>query len=1096
MDRKFAASLVCLLLISFLVVTLAPAQDTTGRLTGTIKDQQDAVIPGAQVSVKNVATGATFQAISNAEGSWVIPSLQSGTYTVTVSLPGFRTVVVENVKLDAGTIATVPVRVEVGGIDEIITVTGGASVLQTESANIASTIAGRQISELPFTTRDALQLILTIPGVQTPGTPRTSSVSGLPKATLNISIDGANIQDNYLKSSDGFFTMIQAKSDAVEEVTVSTATPGSESAAGGAVQIKFVTKSGSNEFHGGGFWQHRNTSLNANYYFNNINGLPRDRIILNQMGGRLGGPIIIPKLFNGRDRAFFFVNFEEFRLPQTYDVSRTVLTDSARSGIFRQVDLYQLAGSKGFPGTPDPMIARGLGLITDAAKKGRLKDRIGTNNDYNRLNLDFQDPGNNIRRFPTVRLDFMITKSHQVEFVHNYQHYYSLPDGVNSIVSRYPGLGTHVGSPEVMGGSVYRNSFSFSLAERWTISPRLVNALRLTSGGNGTVVFRREFSPSAYALFNGNWVSDPFTSGFFTYSSTSRRNTPIKTLENNLSWQKGTHSLNFGFSFTQVNAFNQSVSSAVVPQLTLGFATNDPIVTGSTNIFSTTNFPGSTPTQRTDARNLYGLLTGRLSSTGRTAVFEETSRAFKFVPYTERNHQREIGLYAQDSWKVTPSLTLNYGLRWEISFSPVNDNQVYTRTGHDGVYGVSGYGNLFKPGVFQGAVTQFRLLDEGERAYETHYRDFAPTFGFAWTPNLSMGPLRYIFGHAGQTVLRGGYSMSYVREGFSAFNSMFGSNEGPTYAAGVNPTNFPAEFGPPGSRLLRDGTHPFLALPEAKFPITARQGASINDFNPELKPGYVQSWTFGIQRELTKNLGLDIRYVANRGVRMWRQYEIGEVNIFENGFLSEFLMAAENLRIARAASSSSTNFGNQGLAGQKDIPIIKTGLGFTSDLTTATSLERGEAGRVAASIAQNIGRMDNLINAGLVPFVTVQDPNDASKTLRFSNFFVANPQSPTSSWLMDNAAASNYHSMQVEVTRRMSAGVMAQGSYVWSKSLSNTYATSSGAGDTPTTLRDFWADYGPAPRDMRHGLKFNWIMELPFGPGRRYLSGGNRALGK
>src|SRR5262249_54230998 len=154
------------------------------------------------------------------------------------------------------------------------------------------------------------------------------------------------------------------------------------------------------------------------------------------------------------------------------------------------------------------------------------------------------------------------------------------------------------------------------------------------------------------------------------------------------------------------------------------------------------------------------------------------------------------------------------------------------------------------------------------------------------------------FGDGGMTVLRGGYSIAYVREGFNAFISMFGSNDGVDFPTGTNPANYEVEFGAPGSRLLREPL-PFLPLPDPKFPITARQGASINDFNPNLRPGYTQSWTFGIQRELTKNMALEIRYVGNHGTRLWRQYEIGEANIFENGFLDEFKIAQENLRIAR-----------------------------------------------------------------------------------------------------------------------------------------------------------------------------------------------------
>jgi carboxypeptidase family protein len=1110
MIRSYTSRLGLLLLVMSLLAPIAPAQQgTTGRLTGVVTDTQGAVVPHAQIVAKSAATGAEFKLSAGDEGGWSIPSIPNGVYIVTITAPGFKSTVVQNVKVDAGTVATVNAALEVGGTTEQVLVTSGGSVIQSESANVSSTIVGRQIGELPWATRDAMQLVLTLPGVQTPGTPRTSSINGLGKNSLNITLDGANIQDNFLKSSDGFFTSTQAKSDAVEEVTLSTATPGAESAGGGAVQIKFVTKSGSNEWHGGGFWQHRNTALNANYYFNTIDGLPRDFMILNQWGGRIGGPIVIPKLFNGRDKAFFFVNHEEFRLPQTYDSpTRTVPTESALQGIFtykdtagavRQVNLYQLAsrgaGGRTYPSTPDPILLNALGLIRDAASKGILRDRSATLNDFNRLDLNFQDPGRNIRRFPTMRLDFNITNNHHVEFVHNYQHYFSNPDGVNGQLNVYPGAGIVVGSPGTTG-SIYRNNFTFAMAERWTITDRVVNEIRLTSSGNGTSLFTREFAPGLYGLYGGFAPSNPFSSPFFSRSTQSRRNTPVKGLTDNINWLKGSHAMNFGVQYTRVASFTQDVGRQTVPSITFGVAANDPINTGGTSIFTAANFPGSTSAQRTDAINLYALLTGRISSTTKSLTLSEKTRDFQAIPTTARNHQIELGIYGQDSWKVRPNLTLTGGLRWEFAPSPINDNLVYTRTGLGGIFGVSGPGNLFKPGVFEGEITQFDLLAEDEKAFKNHYRDFAPSVGFAWTPNFGSGMIGKILGEQDRLVLRGGYSIAFIREGFNAFTSMFGSNEGPAVSIGTSPGNNPTEFGTPGSRLFRDGNFPFLTPQDPVFPFTARQGAAINDFNPNLKPGYVQSWTFGLQRELTKDMAFEIRYVGNHGTRMWRQYEIGEVNIFENGFLDEFKIAMENLRIARQANPLSNNFGNAGLAGQRPIPIIQTALALTNDITFATTISRGEAGRLAANIAQNLTRMNRLIAAGLVPSVTLPDPNNPAVSLKLSNFFVANPLSPTNSWIMDNAGDANYHALQLDFRRRMSKGLLVQGSYVWSKSLTNMYVSSSAAALTPTTLRDFGYDKGPAPRDLRHALKFDWIQEIPVGRGQRFLNGNMPVVSK
>src|SRR5262252_4300134 len=330
---------------------------TTAPLSGTVFDATGAVLSGATVVIKNNGTGAEVKVNTASNGAYTIPSLGAGTYTLTVEAPGFKKAVVQDVKIDAGVPATANVTMEIGEATESVVIQGGAEVLQTQSANVATTITGRQINELPFTSRDALDLVLLLPGTTTPGRPRTSTINGLPKGSLNITLDGVNVQDNTLKSSDGFFTYIRPRIDAIDEVTVSTATPGAESAGEGAVQLKFVTRSGNNEFHGSVYEYHRNPALNANYWFNNrdispdprTGKAPRDRILLNQYGFRTGGPIL-------HDRAFFFVNYEEYRLPEQTSRQRTILSPLAQSGVYQyattsagiqQVNLFDLAAKNG-----------------------------------------------------------------------------------------------------------------------------------------------------------------------------------------------------------------------------------------------------------------------------------------------------------------------------------------------------------------------------------------------------------------------------------------------------------------------------------------------------------------------------------------------------------------------------------------------------------------------------------------------------------------------------------------------------------------------------------------------------------------------------
>ncbi len=338
------------------------SQVTTGRIEGAISDPQGSAVPGAQVKVTNNLTGQILDSVSDEKGLWSMPSLSTSTYTITVSHPGFKSVTIENVKVDAGVPSTVNAKLEVGSVSETVEVMGGAEVLQTQTATVTSTLVGRQLHDLPFTSRNLTELIVTQPGSATPGVPRSTSVYGLPQSAMNVTLDGINIQDNSNKSSDGFFNAIFPRADAIEEMTVSSAAAGADSNAEGAMQVKMVTRSGSNSFHGGLFEQHRNQDLNANAYFNNLNGTaPRDHLVFNQFGGLIGGPI-------KRNKLFFFGHFEAFQLPQTYtEPTGTVLTPEALAGNFRyrdsggvvhSVNLLQLAGANGFTSTVDPLIAK------------------------------------------------------------------------------------------------------------------------------------------------------------------------------------------------------------------------------------------------------------------------------------------------------------------------------------------------------------------------------------------------------------------------------------------------------------------------------------------------------------------------------------------------------------------------------------------------------------------------------------------------------------------------------------------------------------------------------------------------------------------
>jgi hypothetical protein len=1071
---------------ALLVCAAAFTQTTSSRISGSVTDPQGAAVAGASVTILNPVTGQTFATVTNAQGEYVVPAVPAATYRVTIESKGFRTAILNEVKVDAAVPATVNARLEVGAITETVEVNAAAEVVQSTSATVSSTIVGRQLSELPITTRNLLELVVTQPGAQTPGTPRTTSINGLPKGSINISIDGLNVQDNQLRSDDGFFTTVMPRTDAIEEVTVSTAGAGAESAGEGAAQVKFVTKSGTNAFHGGGVWQNRNTFFNSNYYFNTIDRLPRDVINLNQTGVNLGGPF-------KKNRAFFFVNYEDFRLPQTYRVAATIPNPEVLQGIFtyqdtatrqlRQVNLFDLARAKNptlpssirpYPTTIDPMVQDILGSYLKLAtpSTGSLQDRITSTSDYNRKDFTFQAPGQNNREFLTTHFDYNITSKHHFDTVWNYQKYVANPDGVNNIFPILPGTGTVLGHPE--SGGTRRISFSIVGTLRSTLTAHLTNEARYGVAPGGNSIFREEITPALFSQWKGyaptlNYVTSPFRA-----SSQSRRNTPVTTLTDNLTWIKSSHLLNIGGTYTRVQSWQSSVGGSLFPTVNLANSTTDPVNTGTTSLFDLTNFPNSSATNRSDAASMYAMLVGRISSIGRSVTLDENTLQYAHAASVDRNHMKELAFYTQDSWRATPNLTLNYGIRWDVQFPLVNENGTYTRVGLDGLYGVSGVGHLFEPGVLTGKVPQFQQVAPGTAAYDTHVKQFSPSVGFAWRVPATEAPvLKWIAGKQGSSVFRGGYSIATIREGMDFFISIWGANQGRTVSLTNSPDNFPADFGPAGSVLLRDPSLPARAEPaKPSYPIAVNAGNSVNDFDPNLKMGYVQSWNLSFQRELAKSTVIDVRYVGNHSVGLWRQINLNEVNIFENGFLDEFKKAQSNLAIARRLQSpTSTNFGNQGLPGQVPLPIMTAAGVSTNDTTFATNLDRGQAGTFANSISTSSSRMTSLRNAGYP-----------------ANFFTVNPTTVNGgSFLVTNGGSSTYNALQVEVRRRLASGLLMQGSYAWSKSLTNMPASSTAGVSQPTTLRSSINDKGPSPWDIRHGFKLNYVYELPFGPGKRYF---------
>src|SRR5262245_35003893 len=288
---------------------LAFAQGSSNSsISGTVVDAGGGAIPGVAVVARGEA-GEQFEAVTNAEGVFNIPGVGAGTYKVKIALAGFKTTEVE-VRVLPNTPVSIKTTLEVGALEETITVKSSSELINTQTATVAATLNADQLNRMPTPTRNALNAVTFLPGVNTADTNRESRINGLPESFIQITLDGVSNNDNFLRSSDSFFASITPRQDAVEAVSVVTAAGGANVGGSGAVSINFQTRSGTNRLSGTAYEYFRHPSLNTNNWLNERNGEPKNDVKLNQYGGRVGGPIVIPGLFDGRGKAFYMVHYE------------------------------------------------------------------------------------------------------------------------------------------------------------------------------------------------------------------------------------------------------------------------------------------------------------------------------------------------------------------------------------------------------------------------------------------------------------------------------------------------------------------------------------------------------------------------------------------------------------------------------------------------------------------------------------------------------------------------------------------------------------------------------------------------------------------
>lgn len=1091
-------------------------------------------MPDANLALVAVATNDTRKAKTRSEGNYTFVNLPIGVYKLTAAKPGYETTLQPSVVVQAAQTTDLRLTLKVGKASETVTVDSSATtLLETTQNSLVTVIDPKFVEDLPLIDRDISYFSTLVPGYAgVPGASAQGNGSWNGKITMDggSDIDGVMQSPTRFKGQGTIGSGVTARLENVAEMAVQSDQIDVDQGFGqNSMQVSFVSRSGTNQFHGRAFTDVQNAGFNANAWTNDaqVPAIRKDKLIYVDWGISGGGPI-------WKDKLFFYGTFATRTIPGTYTQSAQTLSASAQAGNFSYVyngttytqNVYAMAAAAGVTlnTAPDGAVASQIAHInTNYIPAGTIHP---IQNDANVNTLDWHETSPQRFYYPLARLDYNINSRLRTSLSWTMTHY-NAPHAYGPLLPGEPPVGQ-------LG-----NSFIASYRLDWDLSPAITNEYRLGFNYNYSnpsegVTNQYITSPN---IFWGLGASGQ--NGYFVPQSNSY---PVFNMSDTVSLQKKAHTIKFGFSGyrEQDHYWNPPGGEWYV---SLGLSnSNDPAY----GVFTQATLPNATPGQVGEAQALYGTLTGRVNSiTSGPSGFALNPSTGQYNKTISAYNLDEVslawGLYAQDSWKLSSSLTLNYGMRWDFTGDNHDLTGAYHSADPTSIYGPTPVGDLFHPGDLSG--NQNPEWSTPGRAYQPWYISPQPQVGFAWNPHADSGLWQKILGGS-DTVIRTGISLKRFTEPYQSYWIWASDGgafffDGFSYNSGKNGTQ-PQGFFAPGSLTLANASanYPSRALtnnfsttlqsyqktiPESQ--LTYLNSPQIQGMDPKIAQPEVISWNYGIQRKLGATRAIEVRYVANRSYHQWLAVNTNEVNIFENGFLSEFKLAQANQLINYnnqkgtnpGQTLETTSYANLGYAGQQNLPIIATafwgetpsGAGAStnqsSDYTNTQYTEavaHGAAGTFASQLANNQGQVYpycNLVGASFTPCtqnfgLTVGAAGGFGPGTLPINFFQANPYSGglSTNYLTDSGY-SNYESMQMEFRQQQWRGLQIEANYT----LSHTLGNGGGAGQSGgpytqsqpiMTLHDPRLNYRPAAFDIRHVLHANGVYDLPIGRGKPWLN--------
>jgi len=1095
--------LACLLLTLFSTFTYA--QSGSSSVRGTVVDQQDRPMAGVTVTLANAEKNFSRTQTTNETGGYSFNTIPPGTYRIEAESRGFKKAVVADVRAQVDTPLVVDVQLEVGNVTETVSVSaGGEAPINTTDATIGNTFESRRIEELPLNARNVVNLLSLQPGVTQGG-----YVNGGRSDQANITLDGVDVNEQQrgldVVTGGAFSSVLRVTPDSVQEFRVITTNPNAEQGRSSGAQVSLVTKSGTNDWHGLLYEYHRNTVTTANDFFNNKAGVKKPALLRNIFGGSTGGPI-------KHDRAFFFFTYEGFREATATSVVRTVpLKASMGQGIIRyrnstgaadptcpsgtpagftcltpaQISSYYAAANGGLtPGTSPAAIA----LLRNAANTYVANDTtVGDGSNTGGFRFNALTP----TKYNTFigKFDLNITNRQQMFLRGNYQ-----DDNIGG-APQFPGL---------PAPTTWNHPKGLAVGHTWTINDHIVNNF---------VYGLTRLSVSTIGDSDQNQIS---FRNVFTVAPTRtfKRVTPLHNFADDISWIRGYHSLQFGtnirlisntrdsfgnsYDFFQTNLSGYDVSGAVLTRAGID-------ASGTV----TSIFPGLSAGDEVNLRNALAAFIGRFSGYTANFLYGPDGKILPVGSSSKRTFAtQELDLYAQDSWRLRPNLTINFGLRWNTS------TPVYESTGFEVVptTSLSDFFEARKAGAEKGVPYNTPItLDKGGKFYgkpgyyNQDWNNFGPSIAVAYSPNFHNWIGKFL-GNEGKSSIRAGFRKTFDHIGNQLAVNFDGSNVlgfASSLSIPVNTYNISTRLAPQYTGGIPDArTLPGIAGNFGNtitFPLT-QPSDQAQRIETSLDSGITTPFNYNVamsyERELRKGLKVQVAYVGRFARKLLAQRDVATMNNLRDPKSGQTFYEAFNLLVDARLAGAPINtlpsipfFENvtPGLAA--NVTLNGTVYALTATQRAYRSIALPKVGPCTVTGTATCGQ-------NVTDYTFRQLQWDDPPIAFLANIFFHPQYGALQAW--STIAKSNYNSAQISVTQRFTKDITFDFNYTYGNSLDNASGLQAAANYSSAALilnpLDPDSQYANSDFDIRHIINANWLVGLPFGHGKALLHNSGKVV--